>query len=53
MSMFQSSRIAVDETVEEANGKTDMEIRAEIDEKETKARAHILEMVCVLHKHVM
>ncbi len=43
--MFQSSRIGVDEEVNDAEGKTAEEIEEMLKEKEAKANAQILELV--------
>uniref|UniRef100_A0A914UWV6 Peptidyl-prolyl cis-trans isomerase n=1 Tax=Plectus sambesii TaxID=2011161 RepID=A0A914UWV6_9BILA len=47
--LISSSRIAVDEDVQDNDGRTEEEIQREIEEKDTKARAHILEMIGDLH----
>ncbi|KAG7176997.1 peptidyl-prolyl cis-trans isomerase sig-7-like [Homarus americanus] len=43
--VFESDYIAADETIDDTEGKTMVEIREEIEEREAKARATILEMV--------
>ncbi|KAH7724451.1 SIG-7 protein [Aphelenchoides avenae] len=45
----QSSKIALDEAVDEDAGKDEQQIQKELEEKETKANAQILEMVGDLH----
>lgn len=44
-----TDKIALDEKVDENEGKTEEEIRKEMEEKEMKAQAQILEMVGDLH----
>jgi hypothetical protein len=43
--ILQSSRIGIDEAIEDDSGKTQEEIQKEIVRKDTQARAQILEMV--------
>ncbi|XP_045618714.1 peptidyl-prolyl cis-trans isomerase sig-7 [Procambarus clarkii] len=43
--VFESDYIAADETIDDTEGKTMLEIQEEIEEREAKARATILEMV--------
>lgn len=43
---LQTERIGVDEDIDDTTGKTLEEIEEEIKDKEAKARATILEMVC-------
>ncbi|VDP02894.1 unnamed protein product [Soboliphyme baturini] len=47
--LLKSSRIAVDEVTDETDGKSEDVLIEEIEAKEAKARAHILEMVGDLH----
>lgn len=44
-SPLQNARIGADEEIDDAKGKSLVEIEEEIQEKEAKARATILEMV--------
>lgn len=51
MTNVQSTRIGIDEKVDPDADMSDGERQTKMEEKEAKARAHILEMVCAVCEH--